>query len=111
MILWLPPERGGRASPPEGRYRTTARFEDSRDRWPDAVWSIVVEPIKPFGKASIAMLSDVRFLSPEAPGELLTTGARFELCEGSRVVAKGVVLPSQITVPPQIDEFALSLLG
>lgn len=111
MIRWLPRERGGRTAPPAVRYRSAARFEDSRDRWPEAIWSIVVDPIKPFGTDSTATLSEVQFLSPDAPNELLVAGARFELCEGPRVVAKGVVLPSRVTVPPQLDEFAISLLG
>jgi len=57
------------------------------------------------------MLAEIEFLVPEAPHEFLSTGARFELCEGRRVVAKGVVLPSEVAVPQQIDEFAISLLG
>lgn len=112
VILWLPRERGGRTTPPAGPgYTTVARFEDSRDRWPDEAWSMVVDFLKVFGDKSHATLCAVRFQSPQAPSELLTAGARFELCEGARVVAKGVVLPSEITVPPQLDEFALSLLG
>lgn len=111
LIRWLPPERGGRKSPPTGQYRAVSRFEDSRDRWPEAVWSIVVDPVRSVGDQNLAILAEVQFLMPEAPSELLTEGARFELCEGYRVVAKGVVLPESIAVPQQIDEFALSLMG
>lgn len=112
MIRWLATERGGRNAPPTGpRYTTVARFEDSRDRWPDEAWSVIVESIQSFGDRPFATLAEVSFLSPQAPAELLTTGARFELCEGPRVVAKGVILPSKIAIPPQIDEFSLSLLG
>lgn len=75
------------------------------------MWSIVVDPVTNVGDQTLVMLADVQFLFPEAPEEQLTEGARFELCEGARVVAKGVVIPSEIQVPAQIDEFSLSLLG
>lgn len=111
MIRWLPHDRGGRSSPSAARYRAAARFEDARDRWPEAVWSLVVDPIRSFGRPTVAALCDVQFLADEAPAELLNAGARFELCEGRRVVAKGVVLPANVEAPPQIDDFALALMG
>ncbi|HEY7089549.1 MAG TPA: hypothetical protein VH518_15740 [Tepidisphaeraceae bacterium] len=57
------------------------------------------------------MLTEICFVVDEAPKELLRAGARFELREGRRTVAKGVVLPSTVVAPQQIDEFATALLG
>jgi hypothetical protein len=112
MIRWMSAAEGGRNHPPEGpTYSTVARFEDERDKWPREAWSLIVEPVKSFGQGGEAVLANVRFLVDEAPRELLRPGARFELCEGRRVVAKGVVLPRSVQVPAQLNEFALSLLG
>jgi len=111
MIRWLPPERGGRASTPMDGYRAAVRFEDARDRWPQEVWTLTLKCIQSFGDKREATVCDVEFLAPGAPFDLLLAGTRFELCEGRRVVAKGVFLPDEIAVPQQIDDFALSLLG
>jgi hypothetical protein len=100
MIRWMPRERGGRTVPPTGpSYTTVARFEDDRDRWPDEAWSVVVEFIRPYGTGGDAVWAKVRFLADGAPAEWLVPGARFELCEGRRVVAKGVVLPPAVEPP------------
>jgi hypothetical protein len=53
----------------------------------------------------------VAFLFPDAPHEMLKEGERFELREGHKVVAKGVVLPSVLQVPQTLSEFELALLG
>ena len=111
IIRWIPRERGGRTSPPDGRYRGTARFEDSRDTWPAAVWSLVVDPVRLVAGDPRTMLAKLEFLLPGGPTEMLTEGVRFELCEGRRVVAKGVILPPKAKVPNRINRFALSLLG
>jgi hypothetical protein len=112
MIRWVPAERGGRKAPPAGPvYRTVARFEDARDRWPEEAWSLVVELVRPYRAGGDAAWAKVRFLVDEAPAELLSEGARFELCEGRRVVGKGVVLPSKVQPPQELDSFAMALLG
>lgn len=112
MIRWVPPERGGRKAPPAGPvYTTVARFEDDRDRWPDEAWSVVVEFVRPYGTGGGAAWAKVRFLADEAPADWLKPGARFELCEGRRVVAKGVVMPPTIQPPLELDPFAMALLG
>lgn len=111
IIRWIPSERGGRSAPPTGQYRGAARFEDSRGRPPDELWTVRLTPVKSFGEGPRATLCEIEFLSPEAGQDLLTLGARFSLCEGRQVVAKGVVLPSEVAVPQQIDEFAMALLG
>lgn len=107
MILWLARERGGRTAPPDGEYRAAARFEDSREQ----MWTMRTIPVRTFDGRPHATLCEVELLSSQAQADLLVTGARFNLCEGHRVVAKGVVLPETIAVPQEIDEFALSLMG
>jgi hypothetical protein len=112
IIRWIPREQGGRQSPPTGpRYSTVARFEDERDKWPAEAWSLVAEFIHSYPPNGEVTLVEVRFLSDEAPAELLRPGVRFELCEGRRVVAKGVVLPQSLLVPDELDEFSVALLG
>ena len=93
-VAWIPPEQGGRSSPPTGpRYSAPARFDAARDAWPHEAWSVVLDLIsRPPG--STDWLAEVRFLFEEAPQELITAGARFELYEGKKRVAVGTVLPS-----------------
>ena len=94
-IKWLLPEMGGRAKPPVGpkgaRYTTISHFENDRTCWPESTWSLVVQFEEPSGKSSTTMAT-VWFLSPEAPQDILQIGARFELLEGNRIVAKGEIL-------------------
>lgn len=91
MIRWLPPERGGRVAPPFGeQFRTAARFEDARDRWPNESWSVVIRPVRIFEDRRVGIYT-ICFLSPDAPRTILSPHTRFELCEGIQVVAKGVV--------------------
>jgi hypothetical protein len=112
MIRWIPEDRGGRKAPPSGPvYTTVVRFEDDRDRWPNEAWSLAVELVRPYGRGADAVWARVRFVVDEAPRELLCTGARFELCEGRRVVAKGVVLPPTAMPPQELDSFSMALLG
>ena len=87
LIMWLSPEQGGRQTPPSGpRYTPTARFEAAaEDR------SVVLELVShPTGSAD--WIADIRFLFDDAPKELLSDGARFELFEGKKCVARGTVL-------------------
>lgn len=90
-IVWLTPEEGGRRHPPSGpRYVAPARV-DGQVAGPDgANWSMVVEwltqPTDP-----IEWIAEVRYLVDEAPHELLMRGVRFELYEGKKCVARGVV--------------------
>lgn len=93
-IVWVPPDQGGRRSPPIGpRYSAPARFEAAWDAWPDEAWSLVLELIsRP--TESVDWIAEVRFLVEQAPQELLTDGARFDLYEGQKCVAHGTVLPS-----------------
>ena len=90
-LQWLRPEQSGRRAPPSGpRYSTVARFEQQRATWREEAWSLVIEWIEP-PDASLAHSVNVRFLVDDAPEHLLTTGNHFELMEGERIVATGVV--------------------
>ena len=53
----------------------------------------------------------IGFLAVDAPANLLREHERFELMEGTRVVAKGVILPRSIRPPAKISVFEEALLG
>ena len=110
LISWIPPEQGGRRSPPSGpRYITVVRFEED-ENWAREAWSLVAEFLKPVDRGRYT-LADVSFLAPEAPIHFLREGSRFMLMEGRTPVAKGVVLPSSTDVPDQMSQFEASLIG
>ena len=88
---WHRADEGGRETIPSGkRYSTVARFEDAASDWPEVAWSIVLEKMEVVG-GQRRMIATIRFLSSEAPQHLLRPGSRFELYEGRKCVAKGVV--------------------
>src|SRR5579863_5421159 len=92
MISWISSEDGGRKQPPSGpRYVTVARFEED-EKGAEEAWSLVVDFEKQF-KDPRLLLANIRFLVDEAPHHLLHRGSRFELLEGRKRVAKGIVLP------------------
>jgi hypothetical protein len=94
-IEWLLPEEGGRKRPPVGpKYSTVVHFEDDTTDWPEVAWSLVVDFNEPQNR-SPDVVANIWFLAhdnPNAPNHLLRTGSRFQLFEGSQVVAKGEVL-------------------
>ena len=111
IIRWIPSERGGRARPrthAEG-YATIARFE-SDVNGTQGTWTVRLSDISLLHKDQ-CIRATLDFASPDAPRQLLASGERFELLEGPRVVAKGVVVPSELPVPDQLSEFDLALLG
>ncbi|MDA3800290.1 MAG: hypothetical protein PF692_14585 [Kiritimatiellae bacterium] len=88
---WIRYNRGGRKTIPAGRrYSTVARFEEASSDWPDVAWSLVFENMEMIEEQH-RMIATVRFLSLDAPQHLLHAGSRFELYEGRKCVAKGVV--------------------
>jgi hypothetical protein len=93
-VCWVPETEGGRRIPPTGhRYVMVAKFADD-NTWPDEAWSLVVDLSEsPLG--SHCTTANVRFLVPQAPVHLLTTGSKFELFEGRRCVATGEILADQ----------------
>ncbi|HET6249220.1 MAG TPA: hypothetical protein VFE47_16110 [Tepidisphaeraceae bacterium] len=110
IISWVPTESGGRRSPFVGpKYSTLARFEEDRQLAMGA-WSLVVEFIHVFQNPR-HVLAEVQFLSDEAPDQLLHDGSRFELLEGNKCTAKGIVLPSAVEVPREISAFEAALIG
>jgi hypothetical protein len=109
LISWVPPEKGGRLVPPPGpRYVAPARVVIGGGRGTDGDWSLVVEFEKTFD-GGIFTHATVRFLVDEAPHELLASGAGFELHEGRRLVATGIVCEPD-AVPRDSAEFEHLLL-
>lgn len=91
MLRWIRAEEGGRQAPPSGhRYSTVSRFEAQRETWRQEAWSLVAEWTEP-PDASMTHQVKVRFLVEDAPEQLLVMGNHFELLEGERVVATGVI--------------------
>lgn len=110
FISWALSDEGGRRQPPTGpAYSTVARFEED-ENWPKQAWSLLVRFVRPLHGGRY-LIADVDFLVPEAPAALLGKGSRFELLEGRRRVAKGVVLPASVEVPDEINEFESALIG
>jgi hypothetical protein len=91
-ITWLTPEEGGRKKPPPGpRYCAPARFEGQAAGPEGANWSLVVDLLS-HPPESADWLAEVCYLVDEAPRELLLLGACFELYEGKKCVARGVII-------------------
>lgn len=107
-ITWLTPEEGGRHQPPRGpRYVAPARFEGQAAGVEGANWSLVVDLGSP-PSGSADWIAEVRYLVDEAPHELLLVGARFELYEGKKCVARGVIISS---APEAVNLSAASAQG
>ncbi len=110
MISWVSADNGG---PPAAARRPVLfdRCAFGRGRkGAQKSWTLVVDFEKHF-KGSRLTLAKVRFLVKDAPHHLLHGGSRFELFEGPRRVAKGIVLPDEIQVPEEINEFEAALIG
>jgi hypothetical protein len=111
IIRWVPTSRGGRQRPPNpaAGYTAPAHFE-SDPLSTQGNWSVRIIASKEL-RGDEVIDATIRFVVPEAPQNLLSEGERFELLEGRRVVAKGVVLPAAVAAPNPITEFELALLG
>lgn len=91
-LTWLTAGQGGRPAPPPGpRYSTVARFAAQGADWSKDAWSLVVD-FTASPDADLSHSVQVKFLVPSGPDHLLATGSKFELMEGSRVVARGEIL-------------------
>jgi hypothetical protein len=109
IIRWVPKDEGGRARPPHpvAGYSAPLRFRDQpRDR---EAWSTKLMHATPL-KSPGYFLARMQFIMPNAPHDRLTRGAAFELVEGPNIVARGVVLPSNVRVPTRLTEFEKTLL-
>lgn len=90
----MPSVTGGRQNPPTGNtYSTVARFEDIKDGWPDEAWSIMLEFNEEPDEDGIHY-AEIHFLVENAPHEILYEGSKFDLFEGYKLVAKGIVIPN-----------------
>jgi hypothetical protein len=94
-IHWKTKEEGGRSQPPIGvgnPYYAVVRFKDTTGPWPPPVaWSLVVEKIVELS-TEYDWVADVHFLVKEAPATDLRPGREFELYEGKRCAATGVLV-------------------
>lgn len=96
LVSWVPTAKGGRRTPFVGdSYTTVARFADD-PAWPNVAWTLVVKRLRTFSGGRF-WFAELQFLADEAPTELLKPGARFDLFEGRRLTATGLIR----TRPPQ----------
>ena len=97
-IHWKTKEDGGRSNPPAGvgssPYAPIVRFKDASEPWPPHVaWSLVVKKVLELSE-EYEWVAQVHFLVKEAPVAELSVGREFELYEGGRCVATGVLIES-----------------
>lgn len=91
-IRWLSKEEGGRSTAPLTLHHViVSRFEGNAFAWPHEAWSLVID-FHTSPRTDKTVLADIHFLVPEAPVEMLYSGSPFELLDGNRVVAQGVVV-------------------
>jgi hypothetical protein len=93
IIEWISPEDGGRRSgaPIGPEYAAPAKFLAHADTWHLEAWDLLVYRVE-FGGGSNKWLADVQFRVDVAPHNWLIPQASFELYEGNRRVATGIVL-------------------
>lgn len=90
LISWVPAAKGGRKSLFEGEvYSTVVRFADDPN-WPDVTWSLAVRRLRTYAGGRF-WYAEVQFLSDQAPQGLLRAGARFDLYEGRKLTATGLI--------------------
>lgn len=96
QVRWKTKSEGGRSRPPAGvgspSYATVVRFTDSNEPWPpENAWSLVIEKIGLEGD-EYEWLANVRYLVDEAPHDELRPNRAFELYEGNKLVATGLLI-------------------
>lgn len=93
LIHWRSLDEGGRPAPPLGEgphpYTTVVRFHGD-ELYPDVAWSLQVHKLETLDELS--WNAEVHYLVSEAPHDNLVRGRKFELLEGRRCVAEGVIL-------------------
>jgi hypothetical protein len=99
-ITWKRYEDGGRKTPPTGvgtpPYTTVVRFCDSNETWPPAnAWSLVIEKIAS-QSTEYEWIADVHYLANKAPHDELRPLREFELYEGKKCVATGILLDDAV---------------
>lgn len=98
-ISWKRREEGGRRIPPNDAgtagtrpYAAVIEFPDSSGPWPPSCsWSLVVDKIES-ESSDYEWIADVYYLVDEAPHDELRPLREFELYEGKRCVATGILL-------------------
>ena len=98
-IHWKTKTDGGRSKPPAGvgspPYATVVRFTDTEEPWPPQnAWSLVIEKVESESD-EYDWVANVRYLVDEAPHDDLNADREFELFEGAKCVATGVLLEEQ----------------
>jgi len=94
-IKWLTKEQGGRQTLPQGdKYAPIIRIANpilKSSPWldKDDAWSLFVENKKSI--SDYETIAEIRYLSDKAPDNL-KKDVKFELYEGNKLVASGVVL-------------------
>ncbi len=92
-IHWLSKDEGGRNYLPKGKkYAPIIKITKSPLKIED-FWSIFVENIQYLGDNET--ISEMKYLSDFAPNNL-SADVEFELFEGNKLVAKGIILYEMI---------------
>ena len=94
-IAWRRFEEGGRKSVPLGEgepsYAAVIRFKDEEGPWPPEIaWNLVVRKVEE--PTENRWIADVAFKASHAPHGDLVVGREFELYEGHKCVANGVLM-------------------
>jgi hypothetical protein len=90
VVTWLTLEQGGRrAIPPGPQYATLARIRNRPEEFDGSTWSLVLNklPNSPDNPWNV----EIHWGMEDAPHHWLETDAEFELFEGNRLVARGVI--------------------
>ena len=88
QIKWKIDMSANNRSPRGNTFSTVAKFEHQGSEWNNDAWSLIIESrTLPDSEGRQDVL--VRFLAPDAPHEWLEKGRKFELYEGSRLIAEG----------------------
>lgn len=112
IIRWLSAEQGGRSSPPSDArgYVCPPRFISHQAEYQGQAWTLRIVDSTPLHGPEV-IDATVEFVFEEAPHHWLAEGERFELMEGWKVVARGVIVPAWVDVPEHITDFELALLA
>jgi hypothetical protein len=94
QIRWKTPEEGGRKTPPypwvgPSRYAPHMRFCDDPEPW--GKWALLIETA-PSSSEERVWITEVRYVFDNAPRDELRPGREFELYEGGRCVATGILI-------------------
>ncbi len=94
-ISWKTQDEGGRKTLPLGEgeppYAAVIRFKGDNGPWPPEIaWNLIVRKAEDLG--SNEWIANVEYKVDHAPHEDLVMGREFELYEGHKCVAEGVLM-------------------